>query len=467
MRLSNEAIRNLLDVLRFNTLTLAAISLGLLSNVLIVINDISAKARDDLHELLRITHSVDYTAESLIFDAAKKADSHIVQGWIKVFILGAQNTSLPVSWKVTVSFPSVLHADISIFAHSPHSTKGDADDKPPTFIDPKTKIKDLSTLEKCRLLWNGLANNRQSLFVSASPKRAILKATITQQEFGLTAREFKFKDEKEERADPEYFAFPTYPYRLWLSRTEDSQSPILNCEWSPQNLPLGMSLGLYTLLKDGNELHMQFATTPIKSDPLWLLLDTVGHVEPKLYRANRFADAFPNLAKWGKNYGTIKLEDLNTILEEQSKQSRGELEIFGAKIPNELVALIGIPSIILLLFQFISTALYLLNNVEPINVDQASRWPLLLKGFGFGLMGLSTTLFLPVIASVATVTYATPETSYRIWFWCSLALFVIVLSGVATMLLDSLRRKVTYESGQASSSSGEVTSPDAPESVVI
>jgi hypothetical protein len=211
-----------------------------------------------------------------------------------------------------------------------------------------------------------------------------------------------------------------------------------------------------------DELNIQFPTTPVKSDPLSYMLKQVANVDPRLFRVDSFAEAFPNLSTWGEHYGSLKLSDLDIVLGEQSKKSTGELEIFGAKIPNELVALIGIPSLILLLLQFISTAGYLLRTVDPINVEQASQWSLMLKGFGFFLFGFSTTFILPISASVGTVTFATPETWYRIPVWCSLTTFLCILSLVALLMLDMLRRRVKYDDVPKSESTPEEVPPDRP-----
>jgi hypothetical protein len=204
----------------------------------------------------------------------------------------------------------------------------------------------------------------------------------------------------------------------------------------------------------------QFRAIPVRSSPLSYLLNQAGNVDRKVFRANSFDEAFPDLSKWAEHYNSLGLADLQLVLGEESKRSKGELEIFGAKIPNELVALIGIPSLILLLLQFISTIGYLLNNSEPINVDQASKWSFMLKGFGFLLFGISTILLLPISASVGTLMFAIPESWYRIPVWYTLSLAVIILSLVATVTLDMLRRRVRYDDSPKSELAANPTSTD-------
>jgi hypothetical protein len=114
-----------------------------------------------------------------------------------------------------------------------------------------------------------------------------------------------------------------------------------------------------------------FPVTPKNSDPLEFLLHTAPGVEKKVSRAESFDDAFPNLTKLGEKYRSLPFDHLNAILGEESKRSKGELEIFGAKIPNELVGWIGIPALGLLFIRFISTCLYLLKHADSIRARRS------------------------------------------------------------------------------------------------
>jgi hypothetical protein len=73
MGLSNDALKNLFDVLRTVNLTVTAISLGLLSNVIIALNDVSYLARKEVQDLTRIKGQVeDYTANTLFQEVARE-----------------------------------------------------------------------------------------------------------------------------------------------------------------------------------------------------------------------------------------------------------------------------------------------------------------------------------------------------------------------------------------------------------
>jgi hypothetical protein len=60
------------------------------------------------------------------------------------------------------------------------------------------------------------------------------------------------------------------------------------------------------------------------------------------------------LAQPGDNYQTVPFDKLDGLLADKNKRSKGELELFGAKIPNDLVAWLGIPALALLFKDFLA-----------------------------------------------------------------------------------------------------------------
>jgi hypothetical protein len=56
----------------------------------------------------------------------------------------------------------------------------------------------------------------------------------------------------------------------------------------------------------------------------------------------------------------------------------------------------------MLLLQFISASSYLLKDPVALNIEQASQWSLMLKGFGFLVFGLSKNFVLPTAAEYAS-----------------------------------------------------------------
>jgi hypothetical protein len=351
MKLTKQVVKNLLDIARFDNLAVTAISLGLLSNVLIAINDISSKAREDLHELRRILkQSGDYTVDTLIFDAAQARKHELPKEWRISMLLDKNHVYLPSPIQIFVLIPGVVHPDISTGIES-----GD------TFIGSR-RIKDLDdgALGHCRSLWDVLAANRQSFIVTPSPKHVFvefehsfpglhevqsagngLHFEVTMSDVVVTPSSSQ-QDEYYRLADPLH------------KDVADEQHSLVSFQWPAdvtlidrENPQFGHGNfhgpGSVGMLNAFRSFFCELPTTAINSDPLTYLLKKVDNVEHKLFRAESFAEAFPSLSKWAAHYDTLKLDDLDIVLGEQSKQSRGELEIFGAKIPNELVAWIGLP----------------------------------------------------------------------------------------------------------------------------
>jgi hypothetical protein len=114
MKLTKQVVKNLLDIARFDNLAVTAISLELLSNVLIAINDISAKAREDLHELRRILkQNGDYTVDSLIFVAAQERKHELPKEWRISMLLDKNQVYLASPIRIFIRIPGVVHPQIS------------------------------------------------------------------------------------------------------------------------------------------------------------------------------------------------------------------------------------------------------------------------------------------------------------------------------------------------------------------
>ena len=72
MVLTAATLKNLIGVLRSTSLIAAVVSLGLLSNVLLALNDVQVLARKELHQLLSIQRQIgDNSIENWIYTVAK------------------------------------------------------------------------------------------------------------------------------------------------------------------------------------------------------------------------------------------------------------------------------------------------------------------------------------------------------------------------------------------------------------
>ena len=163
---------------------------------------------------------------------------------------------------------------------------------------------------------------------------------------------------------------------------------------------------------------------------------------PKLRRAPNFDETFPGLARLGEHYRSLKLSDLDGILEEEGKRSKGELDVFGAKIPSELLTVVGLPALCVLLLQFLSTSRYIRANTDTISVEAASKWSGLLKGIGFWLYCCIAIWALPIAASVLSQIVVPPKgLVVYCGFWIPTVL-IVVFSTCALFHLSAIRKMV-------------------------
>jgi hypothetical protein len=116
-----------------------------------------------------------------------------------------------------------------------------------------------------------------------------------------------------------------------------------------------------------------------------------------------FAQAFPSLEKLTAHYQTENFRSLGTLLEEAvSQQPKGELEVLGIKVPSDLIALLGLPVLFILLFQFSAVGFYVASTVEQIGEEEAAGWSFLLPRWPFLFMSVGTIFVFPAAASIFT-----------------------------------------------------------------
>lgn len=147
--LSDDVLQNLLDSLSTLTLTIAALSLGLLSNVGIVANDIANQARNDLQSLLKIQ---DKLSESTPIQLIQEVEPRYgpTQTKLTLFVTtdGRSLIFNRPSW-LKLQIPAVLHPVWSL-TDSGEEVAGVEEDQ---------KLSALETLGKWRLFWNTLSTN--------------------------------------------------------------------------------------------------------------------------------------------------------------------------------------------------------------------------------------------------------------------------------------------------------------------
>jgi hypothetical protein len=328
--LSKDALKNLMDVLSGASLTIAAISLGLISNVGIALNDVPFRARQDLGQLL------------------------IIHSELPQASLEDQNQK--------------FHRTVQVLP----------------------------------------ATNDKNLPADNVPREMqLLKTTVTDVAF----------------------VFPGI-----IPETEAGAS-----------ISLKPAEGQVPVATVALRLVLEFSADQKWSSPFNHFLDKTHTFLPKLVGPATFDETFPNLALLGPNYRSLLLADLDRILDDESKRSKGELDVFGAKIPSDLLSFIGLPLLWILLVQFISTCRYIRANTAEISIEAASKWSGALKGFGSISFGFLTIWLLPLLASYLTVRYLPPEDKLLLCLFWILFILILLASGSGFRHLLEIRAMVFIE----------------------
>jgi len=164
--------------------------------------------------------------------------------------------------------------------------------------------------------------------------------------------------------------------------------------------------------------------------------------DDKLGKTHDFAEAFPSLEKLSPNYQIERLDSLSTSLEEAAQQSKEQIEVFGAKISNELIPLFGLPVLAIFLFQFSAVGFYVAFNVDRLEVEDASQWSFLLSGWPFLALSFGTIFALPAAASIANFFSVPGETFLPKPISLLFAIGIVVCAAVAFVALQRLRLTV-------------------------
>lgn len=166
-------------------------------------------------------------------------------------------------------------------------------------------------------------------------------------------------------------------------------------------------------------------------------------LDPALVKNANFAQTFPSLEKLTVQYQTEKFPSLGTLLDEAvAQQKKGDLELFGAKVSSDLIALLGLPILAILLFQFSAVSFYVRFNVEGIEEEVATNWSFLLNGWPFLIMSLVTSFVFPVCISVWTLVFVWGRDLRSNLTYLALLIIVLMCSMTAGFAMLQLRAKV-------------------------
>lgn len=194
-------------------------------------------------------------------------------------------------------------------------------------------------------------------------------------------------------------------YKDWVATFDRTSAPVLNGEENAVTFSLLQTQSDLEKLKqllqldDGkipptlSDMKLKFVVGDGRG---YNFSPTLG-LDPVLGRKTKFGEAFPNLEKLPAQYQIEDPGALPTLLEKTvTQQQKGELEIFGAKVPSDLIALLGLPILAILLFQFSAVGFYVRSHIERIGEEEAAEWSFLLQGWPFLIMSLVTSFVCPV-----------------------------------------------------------------------
>ncbi len=280
------------------------------------------------------------------------------------------------------------------------------------------RLNQLETLDNWRRFWNTLATY-PLLRVQSNP----LEGSVQNQN---ESRNYSVLVTRADNTNPSSNTYATFSSAN-LVTTGVTTIEFLFPEFlgQPRSIQLRPPLSTVPIQINTDDLVLAvtIGTDRESKGPFDIFFDELHSFFPKLERAASFEDTFPNLTKLGPDFRSLALKDMDRILEEEGKRSKAELDVFGAKIPSELITIVGLPVLWLLLLQFISICRYIRANADSISTDAASKYPSILKGF---IVFTVLIVFLPGAVSFASMFFVPPKDLLtRIFMWTLVVLITV------------------------------------------
>jgi hypothetical protein len=427
MALSKEAFKNLLDVMQKVSLAITAVSIGLLSTAILSSRgSTEKKAQPELKLLLSIRERIGAKSANEIVRDADTSGHRRAGGPSRMILEGKIGVGGEVwSNKFGFAYPARYLSE----------------------VDPKLgeqRFDQLQNLEEIRAFWNAIAQTKLWR-LEEKPWDFVLNLGL-EKTVGANVR----WDGQPSSVGRDHQSLVSSPVRF-LDRIGESSLYTdsngnnrisFDYDFSPLVTSLGDSnrqMEIFRLEeKQRDLLKVVTFSVDVEAKPLYfspaLLLD------PVLGKLPNFAFAFPNLNKLPDNYQNQRIGSLGTSLEEAvAQQPKGDLEVFGAKVPSELVALLGLPALATLLFQFASLGFYTASNVERLGQDEATQWSFLLKGWPFLLISIVAIFVFPAVASVCIFVSVSEENWSSEPIYLALTIIVLICSAVAFIAIRRLR----------------------------
>jgi hypothetical protein len=449
MELSREFVKNLLASLRTMNLTIGAISFGLISNVMFVLFNTAAYQREELRNLLAIQDRLkSYSVGTLMKDLANRSQI-FVGNYILTLSIDPAGKFLRNPLTKQITFPSIMHP--MSFPYEPALPLAESN----MSLWPYSTIGAIKTLREFKLLWDALASNRYILAINPRPLVCGL---------GTHAKLLVNADVISTTREAADFLLPTHSASMDFQGGQQG-NPIVHL-----SLPLELNLfqppfhglpgaSIESLTKVPNDENMlsnakilvDLPAQILSIDILSVLLSKCKGIRTDLARASSFEHAFSNLSKLPNYYWALNLDDLEVRLKEKSESSKGQLEVFGVSIPNEMIVYVGFALLGILLLQFWSICRYLARNAAELDLDQASRWHLLLKGIGFSWIGRQAVWILRSVSAALSIAVVLRPHGYHWFFWW----LVVFLSVLVVSVFSAVYVHRIYRKSESSNRSGD------------
>ena len=390
MALSKDAVKNLLEAMQKVSLGIIAVSIGLLSNVLISQDSVEKKAQPELEALLKIRDNLArYSVISLLLAQQREA-------LVRTGQPPAHRGQLQGKIKTKAGF--LLTNDVSFAIPGQFRLN--------LQIDPKLaekKFSDIQTLEEMRAIWNAIASTKKFWRLETKPSRTFLQLEKdTSYVLDVDWVDLKDLDEGTQTTSDTGVLSLTKSEAAHINVSGGGATVWIDYEFLPA----------LTASVDADKLMKGFGLKQDQQDFLKSVFLSVGldaklvsfspalALDPILGAKADFGAAFPNLEKLPDAYQNQKLRSLGTSLSESvAQQPKAELEVFGAKLPSDLIALLGLPVLAILLFQFSAVGFYGASRAGQLDDEDASHWSFMLRGWPFVAMSFGTLFLLPTVAA--------------------------------------------------------------------
>jgi hypothetical protein len=388
--LSKDAVKNLLEAMQKVSLGIIAVSIGLLSNVLISQDSVEKKARPELETLLKIRDNLArYSVISLLL--AQQREALVKTGQPPVHRGQLQG-------KIKTKAGFLLTNDVSFTF--PGEFRLNAQ------LDPKLaekKFSDIQTLEEMRAIWNAIVSTKKFWRLETKPSQTFLQLE-KDPSYVLDVDWVDLKDVEggiQTTSDIGVLSLTKIePAHINVNR--DGATVWVDYEFLPAltaSVDLDKLMKGFGLKQDQQDfLKSVFLSVGLEAKPV--SFSPALALDPILGAKTDFAAAFPNLEKLPDAYQNQKLRSLGTSLSESvAQQPKAELEVFGAKLPSDLIALLGLPVLAILLFQFSAVGFYGASRAGQLDDEDASHWSFMLRGWPFVATSFGTIFLLPAVAA--------------------------------------------------------------------